>query len=195
VSQNQGDGLDEVVGGVVRVTATVAGQVMEHQARERERRLREEQARINAETQRLQGRQGATAAVVVAADVARERVDELHREAVDRGDAAPSIRDGGPVPSQRLVARERSEDRLPPVDTRTPLEKRAAAQWDSPERREALEETLSVKVPDSEAVAARLHVDRSQATPPQAAVAAKPTRSPKARSSRSQNGLERGLGR
>jgi hypothetical protein len=150
VSQSQGDGLDEAVGGAVRVAVTVAGQVVEQSARAREARQREEQARLLAETHRQQAREGATAAAVVAADVAREQVDELHRAAVERGDGAPSPRDG----------------------------------WDTAERRAALEERLSTTVPDSEAVAARLHVDRSQATPPEAAVAKKATRPTKARSSR-----------
>lgn len=134
----QGDGLDEVLGGAVRVAATVAGQVVEQRARDRERQAREARERILAETRRLGGRERATAAVVVAADVARG--------------------------------------------------------WDSPERRADLEDTLTAKVPDPEAVQARLLTDRGHAKPPTDATRSA-SRAQKARKAPSKPGRVRDLGR
>jgi colicin import membrane protein len=78
------------------------------------------------------------------------------------------------------------------------LTEEADFKHDSAERRQQLAASLE-GVPDSEAVQARLSADQDQATPPSAAVAAAPGRSPKARKTRGANGQakirQKGLGR
>ncbi|MGT2464149.1 hypothetical protein [Sinomonas atrocyanea] len=78
------------------------------------------------------------------------------------------------------------------------LSEGAGLQYDSAERRQELAASLE-GLSDREAVQARLNADQDQATPPAAAVARAPGRSPKARKSRSASGqtklLQKGMSR
>jgi colicin import membrane protein len=78
------------------------------------------------------------------------------------------------------------------------LDEEAGLKYDSAERRQQLADSLE-GLSDREAVQARLSADQDQATPPTAAVAKAPGRSPKARKSRGANGpaklLQKGISR
>jgi colicin import membrane protein len=78
------------------------------------------------------------------------------------------------------------------------LREEAGIKYDSAERRQELAASLD-GVADREAVQARLSADQDQGTPPSAAVAKGPGRSPKARKTRGANGqtklLQKGMGR
>jgi colicin import membrane protein len=78
------------------------------------------------------------------------------------------------------------------------LAEEAGLKHDSAERRQALAASLE-SVADREAVQARLSADQDQGTPPSAAVAKAPGRSPKARKTRGANGqtklLQKGMSR
>ncbi|MFF2300696.1 hypothetical protein [Arthrobacter sp. NPDC058127] len=78
------------------------------------------------------------------------------------------------------------------------LREEAGIKYDSAERRQELAASLE-SVADSEAVQARLSADQDQGTPPSAAVAKAPGRSPKARKTRGANGqtklLQKGMSR
>ncbi len=78
------------------------------------------------------------------------------------------------------------------------LRDEVGVKYDSAERREGLASSLE-GVADKEAVQARLSADQDQGTPPSAAVAKAPERSPKARKTRGTNGqtklMQKGMSR
>jgi hypothetical protein len=82
--------------------------------------------------------------------------------------------------------------------TSSPRGEEAGINYDSAERRQELAASVD-GVADHEAIQARLSADQDQGTPPSAAVAKAPARTPKARKTRGSNGqtklLQKGMSR
>lgn len=95
-------------------------------------------------------------------------------------------------------ARDRQQATAEENERPEALREEAGLKYDSAERREGLAASLDA-VADREAVQARLSADQDQGTPPRAAVAKAPGRSPKARKTRGASGhtklLQKGMGR
>ncbi|MDQ0867461.1 hypothetical protein [Arthrobacter globiformis] len=124
----------------------------------------------------------------------------------DRDQAEQERRAGRDETAQavQLLAEADSEDRDREQDVTEEnqrpetLREEAGIKYDSAERRQELAASLE-GVADPEAVQARLSADQDQGTPPSAAVAKAPGRSPKARKTRGANGqtklLQKGMSR
>lgn len=124
----------------------------------------------------------------------------------DRG-LADTERSGGRdenTEAEQLLAEADREDRDREQDVTAEnqrpdaLREEAGKKYDSAERRRELAASLE-GVADREAVQARLSADQDQGTPPSAAVAQAPARTPKARNTRGSNGqtklLQKGMSR
>ncbi|GAB2746905.1 hypothetical protein GCM10027090_17070 [Sinomonas soli] len=136
--------------------------------------------------------EASVAAALAAAERDREQADQERR--TGRDETAQAV---------ELMAEADREDRDRQQDTdeenqRPDAPDEAGNLYDSAERRQELAVSLE-GLSDREAVQARLNADQDQATPPTAAVAKAPGRSPKARKTRGASGqaklLRKGISR
>ncbi|KSU69990.1 colicin import membrane protein [Pseudarthrobacter enclensis] len=151
------------------------------------------QRRYGLDVDNLGADETSVAEALAKAEREREQAEQERRASHDENAQAAQL-----LAEADREDRDREQDVAEENERPEALREEAGTRYDSAERRQELAASLD-GVADREAVQARLSADQDQGTPPSAAVAKAPGRSPKARKTRGANGqtklLQKGMSR
>lgn len=151
------------------------------------------QRRYGLDVDNLGANEATVAEALAKAERHREQAEQERRSGRDENAQAVQL-----LAEANREDRDRERDVTEENQHPEALREEAGIKYDSAERRQEFAASLD-GVADREAVQARLSADQDQGTPPTAAVAKTPGRSPKARKTRGANGqtklLQRGVSR